>query len=99
MTTTTAQLHVNVTYNPIAFIYKQFTPTITINHTVHRRPWGAHVFEVVPGSYDVSVSYPWLLSPECGKSTVHFEIRSGESRVVTYRAGLVRFLPGSISVK
>ena len=93
-----AVLNVAATYNPLAFFYAAFTPTITINGTVHRLPWGEHSFPVSPGAYEVSVSYQWLLSPECGKNTARVELRAGQRKTVTYCARLIRFIPGSIKV-
>lgn len=93
-----ALLFVAATHNPLAFFYALFTPTITINGTVYRLPWGTHKFVVPPGAYEVSVSYPWFLSRECGKNTVRVQLNAGQRLTVTYGARLVRYLPGSINV-
>ena len=93
-----ARVIVTAGYPPLAFIYGLFTPTITINGQQYRLPWGKHSFGLVPGSYEVSVSYPWLFMPECGKNTVRFSLQVGEVRTVTYMASYIRYLPGSISV-
>ena len=82
----------------LAFIYSFFQPTITINGQVNKRPWGVSSFVLPPGPYDVSVSYAWLFAPECGKDSVSFDLRSGEIKTVTYKAGLIRYLPGQIGV-
>jgi hypothetical protein len=99
MTVSSAQscIEVTVTHSPLAFIYRLFTPTIEINGVKERKPWGEHVFTVPPGDYEVSVSYPWLLSPECGKNTVRVHLGVGEARKVRYCAGFIRYLPGKIS--
>jgi len=55
-------------------------------------------FFVPPGHYEVSVSYPWIFAPECGKNTIGVSVQAGETKTVTYRAGLIRYLPGKISV-
>jgi len=93
-----AILRVDATHNPLAFFYNAFTPTIEINGTKHRLPWGMHKFTVPSGTYQVSVSYPWLLSPECGKNTARVELRAGQRKTVTYCARFIRFFPGSIKV-
>ena len=90
-------VEVTVTHNPLAFFYEVFTPTITINGTKERKPWGTHQFSLPPGDYEVAVSYPWVVS-ECGKSSVRFSLAAGETKRVRYCARLIRFLPGSISV-
>lgn len=93
-----ATILVTAGHNPLAYIYMFFQPTITINGVAQKRPWGTHSFDVAPGGYEVSVSYPWLFSAECGKNTVRFEIEPGQTRTVNYQAGLIRYLPGQISV-
>jgi hypothetical protein len=92
------QVDVIVKHSRLAFIYSLFTPTIAINGQAHKRPWGASSFALPAGRYEVSVSYPWLLAPECGKNSVNFDLRSGEKKTVAYKAGLIRYLPGKISV-
>jgi hypothetical protein len=89
---------VSVTHSPLAFIYRLFVPTVTINGRKERRPWGVHSFELSPGDYDISVSYPWLFSSECGKNTVHVAVKAGETTRIGYRASLIRYLPGKMTV-
>jgi hypothetical protein len=93
-----SRIEVTITHSPLAFIYRFFTPTIEINGTKERRTWGVHLFKVSPGDCEISVSYPWLFSRECGKNTVRFRIEPGQMRKVKYSAGLVRYLPGKIAV-
>lgn len=93
-----SRIEVTVAHSPLAFIYHLFTPTVEINGTKERRAWGVHLFKVSPGNYEISVSYPWLFSRECGKNTVRFHIKPGQTRKVNYRAGLIRYLPGKINV-
>jgi len=90
-------IEVTVTHSALAFIYHFFTPTVQINETKERTPWGVHLFALSPGDYEVSVSYPWLFSPECGKNSVRVRLEAGQTRKVKYRAGLIRYLPGKIS--
>jgi hypothetical protein len=91
-------VEVAVTHSPLAFIYRFFTPTIEIAGTKERRPWGVHLFTLPPGTYCVAVSYPWLFAPECGKNSVWIALEPGQTRRVAYRAGLIRYVPGKISV-
>jgi hypothetical protein len=92
-----SRLEVTLEHSPLAFIYRFFTPTIQINATKERRPWGVHLFTLPPGDYQVSLSYPWLYSRECGKNSVRVHLETGPTRKVNYCAGLVRYLPGKIS--
>lgn len=92
------RIEVTVTHSPLAFIYRLFTPTIQINGNKERRPWGVHTFPLPAGDYEVSVWYPWLLSPECGKNSVRVRLEAGQVKKVNYNAGLIRYLPGKITV-
>jgi hypothetical protein len=91
-------IEVTVTHSPLAFIYNLFTPTIQIDDVKQRKPWGVHSYQLPPGDYEVSVSYPWLFSAECGKSTVRVHLEIGQTRKVTYYAGFIRYVPGKMSV-
>jgi hypothetical protein len=93
-----SSIEVTVTHSPLAFFYRLFTPTIEINGTKERRAWGVHLFTLPPGPYEISVSYPWLFSPECGKNTIKVALESGQAKKVNYRAGLIRYLPGKMTV-
>ena len=92
-----SKIEVIVEHNRLAIFYEAFIPTVTINGEKRRKPWGAHLFVVPPGDYEVAVSYPWIIR-ECGKNSVRFSIAAGESKKVKYCARFIRFWPGSISV-
>ena len=92
------RIEVTADYSPLAFIYSLFQPTITINGYPQQYPWGTRYFDVPPGDYEVAVSYPWLFMRECGRNSVRFRIGPSELRRVRYTAGLIRFVPGKITV-
>jgi hypothetical protein len=94
----TSRLEVTVGHSPLAFVYSLFIPTIAINGERHPKPWGVHSFELAPGDYEIAVSYPWLFLPECGRACVLVSLTPGEIKKVSYRAGLIRYLPGKITV-
>jgi len=91
-------LWVTTSYSPLAFLYAFSRPTITINETREKRPWGTHRFELPPGTYLVAISYPWLFSPECGRNSVEVVLREEDHKHVRYVARLVRYWPGKLSV-
>jgi hypothetical protein len=95
----TSRVEVSIGHSPLAFFYELFTPSIRLNGQLQRRPWGTHSLELPPGDHEISISYPWFLSPECGKNTVNINLKPGETKKVIYRAGLIRYLPGKISVE
>jgi hypothetical protein len=87
-----------VTHSPLAYIYALFTPTIEINGAKARKRWGVHFVALAPGDYEVAISYPWLFAPECGRNSVRLSLALGEVKKIRYRAGLIRYLPGKITV-
>ena len=93
-----SRLEVTIAHDPLAFFYGLFTPTVAINGIRERRPWGTHQFDLDPGEYEVAISYPWIFSAECGKNTIRVRLLQGAVTRVRYRAGLIRYLPGSIAV-
>jgi hypothetical protein len=95
---TPSRIEITVTHSSFAFVYRLFTPTITINGNKERRPWGVHSFDLTPGDYDVAVSYPWLFSPECGKNSIRVSLAPGEIKKVHYCAGPIRYVPGKITL-
>jgi hypothetical protein len=95
--TSSSCIEVTVTHNVLAFFYKAFTPTVTINGKKERKPWGTHSFALPPGDYEVAISYPWIIR-ECGKNSVRFSLAQGETKRVRYCARLIRFIPGTIRV-
>ena len=90
-------VEVTVTHNPLAFVYKLFTPTIDVSGIKERKPCGSHTFQLSPGDYKIAVSYLWVIR-KCGRSSVQFTLAVGETIKVCYCARLLRFLPGSIKV-
>jgi hypothetical protein len=93
--------HIEVTtsYSALAYMYSLVTPTIEIDDQAHRRPWGTTTFDVAPGTHFVAVSYPWLFFSRCGRSSIVVDLAPGETKYVTYRPWLVRFIPGRIRAR
>src|SRR4051794_40632975 len=93
-----ACIELTLTHNPLAFFYRAFTPTVTINGKKERKPWGTYLLNLPPGDYVVAASYPWLIS-ECGRNSVEFSLEAGEKKKVTYCARFIRFIPGAMKVE
>jgi hypothetical protein len=92
------RIQITVTHSSLDFFYALCTPTIVIDGVKYNKRWGTHLFDVSPGSHHISISYPWLFSPECGKNSVNFPLSSGEIKKIHYCAGLIRFVPGKIYI-
>lgn len=88
-----------VSHPPLAYVYDAFTPTISINGHKESRPWGIHIFNLAPGEYTISASYPWLFSKECGKGILQVRLGAGDVVRVTYVARMIRYVPGKMTVE
>jgi hypothetical protein len=93
-----ARLEFEVSHAALAFFYEAFTPTVTINDRKESMPWGLHFFDLAPGNYTVSASYPWLFMKECGKGTVQLRLDGGDVVKVIYEARMIRYVPGKMTV-
>lgn len=51
---------------------------------------GTHQIELPPGNYLVEMSYPWLITPECGKNSVDVILREGDHKHVHDTARMLR---------
>ena len=94
------QVEVMISYSPLAFIYALFRPNVEIDGG-GRQPsrWGTHTIELPAGRHEIAISYPWLFSPDCGRNSVVFDLAAGETKRVRYRARLLRYWPGKMSVE
>jgi hypothetical protein len=92
-------IEVSTSYSWFAYMYAMVDPRIEIDGVTYRRPWGTWTFDVEPGAHVVAVSYPWLVFPRCGRSQVEIELAPGETKYVTYRPWIVRFIPGRIRAR
>ena len=92
-------IEVTASHSPFAFIYSLFKANIEIDGTLEKRSWGTHPFEVAPGTHKVEVSYWWLFNNRCGKNSVEVTLAAGQTIRVRYEAGLVRYVPGTITVE
>ena len=92
-------IEVTASHSPLAFIYSLFKVNIEIDGDLVKRPWATYLFGVPTGRHTVAVSYRWLFVSQCGRNSVDVEVHPGETVRVHYRAGLIRFLPGKMSVR
>jgi hypothetical protein len=94
-----ATVEVVIGYSPLAFFYGLFRPNLRIDGgELQKVTWGKHSFQLASGTHEIAISYPWLFQPECGKNTARVQLAPGETARVRYRAGLIRYLPGKITV-
>ena len=95
-----ATIELHISHSPFAFIYALFRPGYRIDGgPLTKGVWGTQRLEVAPGSHTVTVSYPWLFIPEAGVNTVDVDVGADQTKKVTYRAGMIRYLPGKMTVE
>jgi len=92
-----ARIEIVTSHPSFAFFYKAVQPNVRLDGELHGAPWGTSHFDVAPGSHTVAISYPWLVK-EAGRAAVTVTLQHGETKRVSYRSRMIRFVPGKISV-
>ncbi len=93
-----ARIEIVTSHPAFAYFYKAVQPNVRLDDELHGAPWGTSHFDVAPGTHTVAISYPWLVQ-EAGRATVTITLQPGETKRVCYRARMIRFVPGKISVE
>jgi hypothetical protein len=88
-------LEITAKFFPLAFLLYFFKPTIVIDGTPNKVPWGTHVFDVQPGRHHVEIYFRYFFM-DAGKGSTDVDIASGELRRLRYRAPWLVFLRGKI---
>ena len=91
-------VEVKLSFFPLAFLLLACTPRVEINGHAHICKWGTHFFTLPPGTYQVTIYFPYITSSRCGENTALVEVGEGQIRRVTYFMWPWVFAPGSISV-
>ena len=92
-------IEITAEYPAIAFFYGLLKPNYEIDGKLEKRPWGTFSFPVAPGVHNVEVSYPWLFIRRAGKASVAVSVAEGQTVRVHYKASVVRYMPGTITVE
>ena len=91
-------VEVKLSFFPLAFLVLFCTPRVEINGHAHTVSWGTHFFALPPGTYQITIYFPYLTSSRCGENTAVVEVAPGQIRHVRYFMPPWVFVPGSISV-
>jgi hypothetical protein len=83
---------------PLAWVLYLVTPNVSINRHPTRRPWGRHMFDLAPGTYELHVSFPYMFSDRCGPATLNVPVYEGYATMVRYEAPFFMFSDGSMHV-
>ena len=90
------QLVVDIKCHPLAFIYRFWSPVITLNgHRVHGR-WGPQALPLPPGHHHLMVHVPYMLPPEIGRAQATVPVEPGRQVHLEYRAPMGAFMKGAL---
>ncbi|MEU8796417.1 hypothetical protein [Spirillospora sp. NPDC048819] len=90
------QLVVDIKAHPLAFIYRFFTPVITLNGQRFPGRWGPNALALPPGHHQLGIHIPYLLPPEIGRAGATVPVEPGRQVHLEYRAPLVAFMQGAL---
>ncbi len=94
-----ATIEIKTTYFFLAFLLALFKPQASIDGgPAFTVGWGSTPVPVPPGSHRVDVWMPYLFLPTMGRNGAVVEVRPGDAVQVAWRAPLVVFFPGKVTV-
>ena len=94
-----AVIDIKASYFFLSFLLALFKPKASINGTApFPIRWGETPVPVPPGRYQVEVFVPYLFLPTMGRNGVVVDVPEGGRIQVHWRAPLIVFTKGSVSV-
>src|SRR5437868_4366873 len=67
-------LVLNLTHNPMAFLFDFCAPVVMIDGIGYKMKWGRQYFQVSPGKHQVKVFFKYLYLPECGANSIDVDV-------------------------
>ncbi|TDC71795.1 hypothetical protein E1200_00880 [Actinomadura sp. GC306] len=87
---------VDIKTHPLAFVYRIWSPVITLNgYRVHGR-WGPNALPLPAGHHHLAVHIPYLLPPEIGRAELTVPVEPGRQVHLEYRAPMGAFMRGAL---
>jgi hypothetical protein len=85
---------------PLAFILFLFPPRVEVDGGAPQKiKWGENPLQLTPGQHHLTVYFPYLfIVPKAGKAETDITVAEGQTPTVTYKAPLIVFMKGKISV-
>ncbi|MFI0352295.1 hypothetical protein [Actinomadura sp. 9N407] len=87
---------IDIKYHPLAFIYRLWTPVVTLNGQRVPANWGPNALVLPPGHYQLGIHIPYLLPPEIGRAGASVPLQPGAQVHLEYRAPLATFMQGAL---
>ena len=91
-------VEVHTGFFPLAFFLFFCTPVTEINGHPDRKYWGTKFYDLPPGQYHFTISFPYIFMAKCGRADAPITLRPGEVRRINYFMWPWMFAPGQISV-
>jgi hypothetical protein len=83
----------------LAFILNFFKPVFTIDGQPTAGRWKSPAFfAVAPGQHTVQVHFPYLVMPTAGKAVQQVTVQQGQVVRVGYKAPILVFMAGKLTV-
>ncbi|TDC89919.1 hypothetical protein [Actinomadura sp. 7K507] len=90
------QLVVDIKHHPLAWIYRFFSPVITLNGQRLPGRWGPNALALPPGHHQLFIHLPYLLPPEVGRAGATVPVQPGQQLHLEYRAPMIVFMAGAL---
>ncbi|MGP4024175.1 hypothetical protein [Actinomadura sp. 3N407] len=90
------QLVVDIKAHPLAFIYRFWSPVITLNGQRFPGRWGPNALALPPGHHQLGIHIPYFLPPEIGRAGATVPVEADRQVHLEYRAPLVAFMQGAL---
>ena len=89
-------VEVKTGFFPLAFFLFFCTPTIVLDGTAHRKPWGIHSFALAPGRHTMKIFFRYLFMAECGANSIDVIVEEGKMKRIAYSMSPWMFAKGSL---
>jgi hypothetical protein len=90
------QLVIDIKHHPMAFIYRAWSPVITLNGQRLTGRWGPNALMLPPGHHQLGIHIPYLLPPEIGRAGATVPVQADRQVHLEYRAPMVAFMQGAL---
>jgi hypothetical protein len=82
----------------MAFILDMVTPKVVINGYPYPARWGRNAYDLPPGPYDVTASFPYMFQSDAGLARLQVPVYAQHATIVLYEAPTFMWSPGTMRV-
>ena len=93
-----AKIDIKINFFPLAWFLYFVEPIIELNGEKHKKEWGKHSFELSPGKHLVRIYFSYMGKTECGLNQIEFQVKSGETKKISYYMPPFLFSKGRVKI-